>query len=78
MIVCTGRNRFNSMESLWTPFKISKTTHEAYIYVCIYQYTLYITNPSGDPVPLSFLKKTISFLISKQYTYWSTLMICLA
>jgi hypothetical protein len=31
----TGRNRFNSMESLWRPFKNSKTTREVSVSISI-------------------------------------------
>jgi hypothetical protein len=53
MFAFTGRNRFISMESLWTPgdtLKIQKPP-VTLIYAFIYPYQKYL-NPSGDPVPL--------------------------
>jgi hypothetical protein len=42
MFAFTGRNRFNSMESLWRPFKNQKPPAKL-IYACIYQYISKIT-----------------------------------
>jgi hypothetical protein len=43
MFAFTGRNRFNSIESLWRPFQNSKTTHE--VFLCLHL-TVYVKNSS--------------------------------
>jgi hypothetical protein len=54
MFAFTGRNRFISMESLWTrgdTLKIQKPPATLIMPTSIHTYQKYL-NPSGDPVPL--------------------------
>ncbi len=54
MFELTGRNKFISIEIVKSPFKISKTTSDAYLCVDLFTHVNHSSiQLHGDPVPLS-------------------------